>query len=401
MTKQWLVRSVRPVAVALGLLPLCALSGVTACGPGTPASQLAKPPEFNPQGQTKCGVAKSQARPLIVEWPAADRAALEAQTHRGVVVVRYEGCELEVLRQCKADGDYSYISLTPKQEGVTIRNEDDLYANIPVHAAKFEGQLQRAGQLNVNMTIVGMYEAKLAGGSTPKLQGDCKGATHVISALAVGSFEFYAGADATAGGGVSVLGAGAGAKSSAHHETLSRDGTTDSCTQAKRGDAEPPSSCGALLRLEVSPLDASLLPPEAAAAAAASAQPGPTTASRKCPEGQQLQGNECKPMQQKAGVLAPEDEAFVDTRGGFEWGNRCFMHYKAHRLDNARAACKKGLDMSPDAGVRGAILFNLALVEEADNDAPLACSYIRQSLSARDNGAVRRKYDSLGCAAGR
>jgi hypothetical protein len=41
------------------------------------------------------------ARPLIVEWPSADRAALEAQASHGLVVVRYEGCEMEVLRQCR------------------------------------------------------------------------------------------------------------------------------------------------------------------------------------------------------------------------------------------------------------------------------------------------------------
>ena len=376
-----------------------ALVTLIGCGPSTPASELAKPPEFKPEGQATCAVSASQARPLIVEWPAADRASLEAQTRRGLVVIRYQGCELEVLRQCRAVGDYAFVSLTPKQEGITIRDEDELYANIPVHAVKFEGQLRRAGQLNVNMTIVGMYEARTAGGTTAELEGDCEGATHVVTALTVGAFEFFAGADATAGGGASVLGAGAGGKSSSRRETLSRDGTADACAQAKQGDTKPPSSCGALLRLEVLPLDAALLsagvPTAPAATSAVSAKPAPEPS--ECPEGTRLESGECRPVAPKAASLAPEDKGFVDSRGGFEWGNRCYVHLQAGRLSNARAACSKGLDMSPAPSVRGAILYNMALVEEADGDKPLACRYMRESLSARDSGPVRRKLEALGC----
>lgn len=397
-----LIRTARSV---LRALPVAGL--ITAgCGPSTPASQLAKPPEFKPEGQTTCSIAASQSRPLIVEWPAADRAALEAQAHRGLVVVRYAGCELEVLRQCRAAGDYAFVSLTPKQEGVTIRDDDELYANIPVHAAKFEGKLQRAGQLNVNMTIVGMYEARTSGAAKPKLEGDCDDATHVVTALTVGAFEFFAGADATAGGGASVLGVGAGGKSTSHHETLSRDGTAEACAQAKRGDTEPPSSCGALLRLEVAPVGAELL--SAAASPSSSSTPAtaapppsskPAAATQPCPAGQRMEDGACRPIGPKTATLAPEDEGFVDSRGGFEWGNRCYVHFKAGRLANARAACQKGLGMSPPPDVRGAILYNAALVEEADGDTALACRYIRESLSARDSGAVRRKLTALGCSA--
>ena len=385
------------LCTAIGVLS----AALTGCGPSTPASQLAEPPEFNPEGQATCAVSASQTRPLIVEWPAADRASLEAQTRHGLVVVRYEGCELEVLRRCRAIGDYAFVSLTPKQEGVTIHDEDELYANIPVHAAKFEGQLKRAGQLNVNMTIVGMYEARAEGGTTAQLEGDCEGATHVVTALTVGAFEFFAGANATAGAGASVLGAGAGGKSTSRRETLSRDGEANACAQAKRGDTQPPSSCGALLRLEVAPLDAALLAtkaPSVAAKTAPSTSPQPEPEPPSCPEGQQLKDGACHPIGAKESILAAEDRGFKDTRGGFEWGNRCYVHLKAGRLANARAACKKGLAMSSTPNVRGPILYNMGLIEEADGDRPLACRYIRESLSARDSGPVRRKLDALGCS---
>ena len=58
--------------------------GLAGCGGSTAASELAKAPEFNPKGQTKCSIAASQARPLIVEWPSTDRGDLEAAAKKGV-----------------------------------------------------------------------------------------------------------------------------------------------------------------------------------------------------------------------------------------------------------------------------------------------------------------------------
>lgn len=57
------------------LLLLAPLALPIACAGGQAASALARPPDFAPPGQTKCSVARSQAKPLIIEWPSADRAA--------------------------------------------------------------------------------------------------------------------------------------------------------------------------------------------------------------------------------------------------------------------------------------------------------------------------------------
>src|SRR5262245_9268224 len=95
-------------------LPLCGL--LASCSGGNAASNLAAPPAFAPKDQTKCGVTKSQARPLIVEWPSADRGDLEAQAKAGLVAVRYVGCEMEVLPRCKAPGAYVYTPFTRKDD---------------------------------------------------------------------------------------------------------------------------------------------------------------------------------------------------------------------------------------------------------------------------------------------
>lgn len=255
---------------------LAALPLLVACGGGNVASEVAKPPEFAPKDQAKCGVSKSQARPLIVEWPSSDRATLEARVKQGVVPVRYVGCEMEVLARCSVPKTkYGYTGITPKSDRIVMRDADELYANIPVYAAKFEGSLQRAGALTVSMTIVGRYEADRPSVSKEELQGECGDATHVVSALTVGAFEFFAGAEAEAAASAGALGVEAGGKSRSQRETLNRDGEDAACRNAKGDDQGPPFGCGALLRLEVVPLGE-------ARAATPSCAPGTTWNGSQC-----------------------------------------------------------------------------------------------------------------------
>ncbi|GMV18864.1 MAG: hypothetical protein HS104_41040 [Polyangiaceae bacterium] len=230
-------------------LSLVALIAV-GCGPA--ARPTAQAPAFEPAGQSKCRVKKSSDRPLIIEWPSSDRAALESTAKRGLVVVRYESCEMEVLPRCQLGGSYRYTATTRKLEKVSIRDADELYAQVPVGAAKLEGKLEKAGELNVAMHVVGRFDAVEP--DKPELEGACDGATHVVTAMTSGAFEFFAGAEAEAGGGASVLGAGAGAKSSTRNELLSKDGDAEACAAATPDASGPPTGCGAILRLEVSEL---------------------------------------------------------------------------------------------------------------------------------------------------
>jgi hypothetical protein len=214
----------------------------------------AKPPSL-PDRYANCSVQKSQSRPLIVEWPSTDRAALESLSKRSLVAVRYTGCEMEVLTRCKVSGSYAYTPVTLQSERITIHDADELYANIPVGAAKLEGELEKSGQLNVDTSIVGTWDAA-DNPTRDDLEGDCGKATHVLTSLTVGAFEFYSGAATTAGGGVNALGVGAGAKTRSAHTLLSRSGTGEACKTAKFDDTRPPEGCGALLRVEATPIGA-------------------------------------------------------------------------------------------------------------------------------------------------
>lgn len=242
--------------VLLAFAPM-ALS-VQACGgTGTnAASQVLKTPELPTDKQAKCKVAKSQSEPLIVEWPDAARGRLESMSRRGLVAVRYEGCELAVLPRCtvKEKKQYDYSPITRKDSKVVIKDADELYASMPVGAVKLEGKLASAGQLDVAMTIVGRYESSMQQVYKQDLEGDCSEATHVVAALTVGSFTFSAGSDAAVSGAASIGGAGGGAKSLAQRETLQHDGDETACTKASLADKTPPEGCGALLQIEVMPL---------------------------------------------------------------------------------------------------------------------------------------------------
>ncbi len=285
-------------------------AGVLAVGGGggcskTVAEPLAKAPTFEAEGQSKCSVAVSQDKPLIVEWPSADRAQLEARAKTEVVVIRYDGCELEMLPRCEAPGSYAYTSVAPKQDTVRIRNVDELYAQIPAGAYSLEGKLAAAGELTIDMMMVGRLDTDTPVVTANDLQGDCRGATHVMTGMTVGAFEFFAGASAEAGAAVKAGSAGAGARGSHAKETLTRDGSLTSCVEAEA----PPQGCSAPLRIEVARLgnprpmpvavsSASAEPPEVACPAGTFMRDGVCIKARvvnevSCPKGSSWDGANC------------------------------------------------------------------------------------------------------------
>jgi hypothetical protein len=369
-------------APRLLVLALALALAAPACTPALSGGD-ASVPTFDPEGQTKCAVKTSQQRPLIVEWPASDRATLEAQMRRGRVVVRYDGCELEVLRHCKAPGSYGYAALNPKRENVTMKSEDDLYANIPIYAAKFEGVLAEHQQLDVDMTIVGMFESEHMGAVRSELSGECSRATHVVDAFTVGSFAFLAGGSSEAGAGIELAGAGVGARRKREKIALREEGKLEACQLASTTDLAPPDGCGGLLRIEVTPIGDG--PARASVAEVEAAEP--VAVPEKVPDDTPA-----------AAKLAPEDEGFVDRQAGAGWGNRCFAHVKAGRIVEARAACNRGLGMGPSPFIRGAILYSLASAEVLAGDTKAACGHLAASLEARpDDAATRRRQRQLTC----
>lgn len=282
------------------VVPVTLAAGVAAAGcpkQGQVARSVAPAPSYEPAGETKCAVAKSHSEPLIVEWPSGARAKLEAVSRKGLVAVRYRGCEIEVLPRCKVPGTYGWTPLTRKEDRVHMRDADELWANVPLGAAKLEGKLARAGELHVRMTIVGRWESDRDLVRVDELAGECANATHVIVAMAAGAFDFWAGVDAQVSGAASAFGAGAGGASASKSELLERDGDTTACVKASSGDKTPPDGCGALLRLELATLGA----------------PAPKTPT--CSEKTAWDGKQCAALVVASGAECP---------AGFVWeGDKC------------------------------------------------------------------------------
>jgi hypothetical protein len=231
------------------LFVLAVLVMLAACSPGAVARRLAAPPSLaEVTKQTRCAVAPSQLRPLVVEWAAADRGSLEVQLGQGPVVVRYEGCELEVLPGCTVPGRYVYAGFTAKRDLLTIRSTDELYMHMPLGAERLAGRLARSGELQVQLDLVGQHLADRETFTRWDLAGRCTGATHVIQAAQVGAFSFAA---------TTRTALGAGGERGSERELLNVDGDAAACTAARSTDAAAPAGCAALLRLEFTPLHAS------------------------------------------------------------------------------------------------------------------------------------------------
>lgn len=263
---------------ALFALPF--LLSFASCAGGNLASEIAMKPEYTPSGQTKSQVEKSAARPLIVEWPSADRGALEAEMKAALVIVRYDGATIEMLSDCHAAGGYGYTATTPLEDRETVRDVDDLHAKLPMGAAGLAATLARTGSLDVSMTIVGRYKSDHATVGAADLSGrSCDRATHAVMALSVGAFEMFAGAEAEVGAGANVSPADVGAASKSKRELLNKGGDKAACANATADDKAPPFKCGALVRIELSPIarETGTLPQGTSAPTAAPA-PGSTAA---------------------------------------------------------------------------------------------------------------------------
>lgn len=275
------------VAVTRGRVLTASLATAVVVGGCAPLpTGTAEPPRYAPEDQATARAATSSARPLVLEWPAADRAALEAQRAKGVVVVRYAQHEMEVLRGCRADASYRYASITPKEEGLVFHTADELEAAMPIHAVRLEAKLREKKSLNVGMTIVGMYESDARAWKGGDLQGDCAGATHVVRALAVGAFEISASAAVSAGVSAKAPIGGVGATHDEAREVLHRDGTKSACAKAAPRDLGPPYDCGAPLRVEVAAIHFER--------SGGSMQPSATPGGSGCPAGFVPRGTGCE-----------------------------------------------------------------------------------------------------------
>ena len=209
-----------PIVAVLFALVQIACSPLSLLPP-TPSGGSSSP-EFT-TGQAKCKVAASHESPLVTEWPASEKANLEAQLRSGAVVVSYSGCEMRMLSHCRVRGTYQWRRTTTSTDVVEIRNADDLYAKLPLGAVSLEGELERTGRLAVQTTVSGQMQLAEFDPRWVPADGSCQGATHVVGALSVGAFKLRSGGTLDASGSVDVQSVGAASGRSQREESIVRE----------------------------------------------------------------------------------------------------------------------------------------------------------------------------------
>lgn len=226
-----------------------AAAATLGCGGG--ATFRATAPEA-PSRLAKCRVAASQDRPLVTEWPASEKANLEVHLRQGAVAVAYSGCEMRLLQQCRLPGSYRWQRTTTSRDVIEIRNEDELYAKLPLGAVSLEGELRASGRLAMGTTVAGQLRLTGIDPSGVPSAGPCRGATHLVGALSVGAFTLKSGGALAARGDVDVGNAGLGAGTSSREQLVREAGDDGSCRQST--DEAPHPDCRSPIQMFLWPL---------------------------------------------------------------------------------------------------------------------------------------------------
>ena len=279
---QWPMPSRRAVTSILGLT-VTLVGLIPACSPpnlaGDPLKGISTGEAF---AGVQCSAVRPQTEPDLMAWDSGSRSNLNRLRRKGVVAVRYEakGCnvELELLSNCIAPGATYEFSPYSANEHKLARNANELFAQLPVGAARLSGSLKRDRVLRTDYMLAGQYA--LPPGTTlraSELKGDCARATHAVSAVYVGAFAMGAGESRVMEGGVSLLGAGGGLKSSAAVESLGDEGSAEACKVSQEA-AKENERCSVPLRIGLIALEGRAEAAPAPAAVARAESPRPVVA---------------------------------------------------------------------------------------------------------------------------
>jgi len=223
---------------------------------GAPVAQRAMPNGgLDPTPLAKCAVAASHEQPLVTEWPPSYKARLEAMLHLGAVAVEYSGCDLRIVDTCKIPGSYAWKKTTTSTETTDIRDEDELYAKLPLGAIALSGQLRTSGSLHVQTTVSGQMQ--LVGTVGDATSGaECAEATHLVTALSIGAFKLMAGGEVSGGAGADLHGIGLSGSGSEKKTILRSAGDPASCERSTND--EPGAECRSPIQIFLTPIRRSI-----------------------------------------------------------------------------------------------------------------------------------------------
>jgi sulfatase modifying factor 1 len=204
-----------------------------------------------------CTYVSSQSQPYVVGWDEIKLNDLQRAIGQGPpVVVRLDGCKLELLMGCAAGGGrYQFARATmTKPQVVELRSAAEAIFEFQIGGMGLESYFDAYDRLLVTRALGGTWEVverddffddEFAGAR-------CSGATHVVHAVDVGAYRVD-GSQGKAGGakleaGVAGARAGAGAGGSSSRSELTHKGDPEQCGMSGWG-ATPIDDCSTPLRL--------------------------------------------------------------------------------------------------------------------------------------------------------
>ena len=230
----------------------------SSCGPPSlPAGPRVKPPQGGGEGgKYQCRDVTGSADPWLVEWTPAAKVRLQSSSQNGVLVVKYQGCNLEVLYGCEVDGAYTFNETTRSRQTEIIDNEAELFAKLPIGALNLAGEFKKGDHWSLEYVLVGTRTASVKNIPRASLSGNCAGATHFVQGMAVGAYQLSAKAHRKVGAEASLKGvAGAGGKIGAEARRLRQDGQYEKCIKDATKSSER--GCQAIVQLYLRPVSGS------------------------------------------------------------------------------------------------------------------------------------------------
>lgn len=284
-------------------------------GKARPKEKTAQQALVTDQGDTCEGGVPEYAQPLIVDLDAARRGDFEIAMREGVVVVGYDCNKLVLLESCRAEGGYGFMGYQPKEEVIRLADSTELSANLPISAgtigAELGGEFSRGSTLDIALMMIGKNRTTRRATARDELIADrpgaCDRATHFVRGATLGAFAMATGTKAETRGAAQIFGipqlgkVGLKGGSKSLREVQRKDGELEACKGADLEGETPPRGCGALLRLELTVIDAARRQGPAA---------GDAPQPEVCGDGLVLTGGKCAaPAAEVPHLCKPKDYA--------------------------------------------------------------------------------------------
>lgn len=205
-------------------------------------------------------------RPFIIEWDATDASGFEALAANDIVFVRYEGCSLTVLDGCRDEdikgslGAYKTPQWTSGAlETVSIENEGELYAKLPLGAATLGGRASAGEKFHMEYYVAGTRSATRSAVHREDIAATtgCEGSTHFVHSYNLGAFALGSAKNVTVEAGASAYGFSAGGSKRKAHSAEKKGGDLGVCTAETATEL---SGCQAPIRLTLRPIQAGANP---------------------------------------------------------------------------------------------------------------------------------------------